>query len=364
MAPTLDKTEIIYNDRILLFFSEAMDASTAYRTISYHADHGLGNPVKCVLQENDSAVMLFFDKAFAEGLSYTLSISGISDKHGNELDSATVSFVFTKAALANRMDVIFTEILADPSPAVALPAEEFVEIFNRSENEVDLGGWKVQDENSVMVLDHLSLLPGEYLILSKSAESFNTYGKAVGSPDFPSLTNSGDMLVLHDAYGTTIDSIFFNDSWYRDKEKKNGGWSLEIIDTENLCSGTDNWIASEDPSGGTPGRQNSVFANKPDLTGPSLIAVIPVSTNEVRLTFNERLEESLPANTSFTVDPFIAVDEVHFQDASLTDIIVTLAADLRPDERYTITADAIRDCAGNVVRTDAKDPAIWIARHS
>jgi hypothetical protein len=64
----------------------------------------------------------------------------------------------------------------------------------------------------------------------------------------------------------------------------------------NPCGEEENWIASESANGGTPGTQNSVFANKPDLTGPKLISAIPISTTEVVLKFNEKLDDQLPVS--------------------------------------------------------------------
>ena len=42
-------------------------------------------------------------------------------------------------------DIIFSEILADPTPKAGLPETEFVELFNRSEFAFDLSGWKITD---------------------------------------------------------------------------------------------------------------------------------------------------------------------------------------------------------------------------
>src|SRR5690606_25258437 len=42
-------------------------------------------------------------------------------------------------------DVIVTEIFADPSPVVGLPAVEFVELYNRSDKTLKLSGWTLSD---------------------------------------------------------------------------------------------------------------------------------------------------------------------------------------------------------------------------
>jgi len=351
--PFLDTIKIASETKLHLIFSEHLDETSAETVVNYSMDHDYGQPAEATLQEDELGVILSFDKSFSEGESYSLSLAGIRDKHGNLITPVAKGFVFTQAVLPSPKDIIFTEIMADPSPPVALPETEFIEILNRSEKEFDLAGWRIKDEHSTMIFPGARLLAGEYLILSSSAMIFDGYGKSLGAPGFPTLTNSGDRLVLQDASGTTIDSLLFTDRWYKDTEKMNGGWSLELIDPENLCSGSGNWVASEDPSGGTPGRQNSVFANKPDLTGPALISVFPLSSRKLKLTFNERLEQTLPDVNRFILEPFVPVEGVFFEDESLTSLLLNLGDDLQPNELYTMIADAMYDCSGNAIRPDA-----------
>ena len=35
-------------------------------------------------------------------------------------------------------------------------------------------------------------------------------------------------------------------SWYQNEVKKDGGWTLEMIDTKSPCAGISNWKASTD----------------------------------------------------------------------------------------------------------------------
>ena len=47
-------------------------------------------------------------------------------------------------------DIVISEIMADPIPAVELPPEEYIEIFNRSDNTINLAKWRLSsaDQNS------------------------------------------------------------------------------------------------------------------------------------------------------------------------------------------------------------------------
>lgn len=149
-----------------------------------------------------------------------------------------------------------------------------------------------------------------------------------------------------------VDSLVYTDEWYKDNDRKDGGWSLELIDPENLCSDAENWTSSEDPTGGTPGKQNSVFANKPDLKGPMLVSAFPSSATTLVLTFNEKLDKVVPNINSFALEPAIEILGVAFTDASLTKLQLSLAYDLDPGVYYSILVNIVYDCSGNLINPD------------
>ena len=246
-------------------------------------------------------------------------------------------------------DLIITEIFADPSPSVGLPEGEFIEIYNRSTNAFNLKDWKLTDQTSTAAFLDGVLLPGEYLILTAEPSLFSDFPNVMALSSFPSLNNSSDKLTLKDANNVTVDSVNYSDDWYRDEDKNKGGWTLELIDPQNLCSENENWIASENGSGGSPGEQNSVLANKPDLTGPQLRSVIPLTSTSILLKFDEKLERRVPPTTHFELSPSTAVTNVFFSGPSLTELQLSLAIEMQPATLYSITVKDIYDCTGNLI---------------
>jgi hypothetical protein len=248
-------------------------------------------------------------------------------------------------------DIIITEVFADPSPRVELPEAEYIELFNRSATAFDLTGWLLTDGSSAASLS-TTLPPGGYLIVTSSAAATNFawYGTVLGTSTFPSLNNAGDVVMLKNAAGLTIDSVKFTDRWYRDDTKKEGGWSLELIDPNNPCGEEDNWAASEDVSGGTPGKENSIKADKPDVTGPAMIAAIPRSETEISLIFNETLTDQLPGANAFNIQPAREIQSIRFTDFTLKEITIVLRSPLLSKVWYTITVQDVHDCAGNSIR--------------
>jgi hypothetical protein len=109
-------------------------------------------------------------------------------------------------------------------------------------------------------------LPDSFLIITSASNLslFSAYTSVIGLSSFPSLTNSTDQILLRDNSGSLIHYLEYSDSWFGTSSKINGGWTLEMIDAENPCSGEGNWRPSNDPTGGTPGRKNSVESQNPD----------------------------------------------------------------------------------------------------
>jgi hypothetical protein len=119
-----------------------------------------------------------------------------------------------------------------------------------------------------------------------------------------------------------------------------------------VCSEGKNWTASESAIGGSPGERNSVFAEKPDLTGPKLISIIPIDGQHIQLRFDEKLEKNLPELTEFNFSPPIPLLSVAFSDASLTSLQLSLESQLETGLLYAIEARQIYDCAGNAVQEE------------
>lgn len=255
---------------------------------------------------------------------------------------------------ADYKDIILTELFADPSPVIGLPGAEFVEVHNRSTKIINLNGWTFTDGSSTGTLPGILIQPQEYLIITSSASAslFSSFGLVVGLSNFPTLNNAGDNLVLKRNDGLLIDQLSYTDGWYQDEDKKQGGYTLELIDPTNPCGEENNWIASEASTGGTPGTQNSVYANKPDLTGPKLLSAIPTSVSNIVLRFDEKLSEDLPATTDFNISPTLSVSQIEFIDASLKSLRLLLSSDVQAGLTYTITTQNIYDCNGNVIQEE------------
>src|SRR5437870_136094 len=157
--------------------------------------------------------------------------------------------------------VVITEIMADPSPQVALPGNEWIELRNTGAFDIDLQGWRIAKATGQSgPMPGYILRPDSFVIIcsNSSMAAMLPFGRVIAVTSFPSLNNTGDLLILRSNTGNVIHAIKYTDAWYGNELKKEGGWSLEMIDAHAPCSGAVNWKASNDVKGGTPGKVNSI----------------------------------------------------------------------------------------------------------
>lgn len=363
--PLLDSLHVTSSSRMTLYFDEPLDQTSATAVRNYSVNNAVGHPQYAELEDDSTTVGLLFTNDFPNGLMSEIEVSNVTDLAGNTMKETTLPFLFFQPAPVNPKDVIITEILADPLPPVSLPEEEYVELFNRSDNPVDLRDWHVTDGHSDGILYDQIIQPGTYWVVTSAsvATAFNAYPNVIGIQYFPGLNNDGDDLKLIDDDGKVIDEVRYQKSWYRNDDKAEGGWALELIDPQNTCATDANWTASESPAGGTPGRQNSVFAIRPDVTGPGLIHAIPLDATTIRFQFDEPLNVVLPGPDSFVFNPPVAVHNVVFSDSTLRSLDVACDA-LSSGVLYTTTLSGIRDCPGNLIRDDADEATFGLPENA
>ncbi len=110
-------------------------------------------------------------------------------------------------------DIIITEIMQNPD-AVYDSNGEWFEIYNASNQTIDLNGWTIKDMDSDIhtIGQSVVINPGEYLVLGRNAD-VNTNGGVTVAYQYSGidLANSADEIVLIAADGTTeIDRVEYD----------------------------------------------------------------------------------------------------------------------------------------------------------
>ncbi|MGI8583172.1 MAG: lamin tail domain-containing protein [Chitinophagaceae bacterium] len=260
----------------------------------------------------------------------------------------------TYAQVANPYDIVIDEIMADPTPQVGLPNNEWLELKNTSAIAINLQGFRIGDLTGQSgAMPSYLLKPDSFVIIctGSAVAAMSVFGPAISVTNFPSLDNNGDQLSLISLQGKVIYAVNYTIGWYQNELKKEGGWTLEMIDTKNPCSGFSNWKASIDLKGGTPGKKNSVDALNADKTSPKLLRAFAVDNLNITLVFDEPLDSLKGAAiASYNISDGIGAPQSAITASPVFDKVnLKLNSPLAVNKVYTITSNTVTDCAGNAI---------------
>lgn len=201
-------------------------------------------------------------------------------------------------AQTERYAVVIHEIMADPTPMVGLPNTEYIELRNTSDQPINLFRWKIDNGSTTATININFMLQPDSLVLLCSRTQiplFAQINNSIGLTSFPSINNEGDLLTLKSPDNKTIHAVEFNNSWYNSPLKSNGGWSLEMIDPNKACA-KNNWSASINARGGTPGLQNSINKKLEKTEDPILLQCIALTPTSLLISFDAPLDSLSLAN--------------------------------------------------------------------
>jgi len=253
----------------------------------------------------------------------------------------------------NQYDVVIDEIMADPTPLIGLPGNEWLELKNTSSGAINLQNWRIGDATSQSgPIPNFTLQPDSFVIIctGSAVAAMSAFGTTISVTSFPSLDNDGDQLFLKSANGKTIHAVSYSSSWYQNEVKKDGGWTLEMIDPKSPCAGISNWKASISILGGTPGKKNSIDAINNDQTAPQLKKAFTTDNVTIILEFDEPVDSLKGATTgNYSIDGGINfISAVSFSPL-FNQVQLKTNNSLASNTVYTITASNITDCRNNVI---------------
>lgn len=337
-----------------ILFNEPVDLTSSQAIANYVVTNGIGSPATAVRDAaNTSLVHLTFATNFPPRTNLTITINGVKDLSNNAISNGTAVFSYF---IPLSYDVVIDEIMADPTPLVGLPDAEWVELKNTSAFNINLLGWRIgKPSGQSGPMPAYILKPDSFVVVctSSAVAALSVFGPVISVTSFPSLGNAGDLLFLRSPQGNIIHAVNYTDAWYQNELKKDGGWTLEMIDTKNPCAGIINWKASVDVKGGTPDKKNSVDAVNKDIVAPKLIRAYATDSVTVTLVFNEPLDSTKAALVSnYSVSDGIGVPLNATPVSPLFDhVTLRLNTPLLRNKIYTVTAITATDCAGNALST-------------
>jgi hypothetical protein len=347
LAPGISSVSIVSENELLVGFSEAIDPEEAEIPSNYHI-RAYGSPLSAKIDSLDHRIIhLLFAQPFPPEFCDTLFANNISDIHGNTAEP--LFFLFCLHDVKS-FDIVIREIMADPSPQTGLPDAEYTELYNRSVYPVSLKDWTFEAGTTIKVLPDVIINPHEFLILTKGT-LLSFFGHSVDLfTSASTLSNEGSVLVLRNQKGRVIHSVNYSIDWYRNSQKDDGGWSLEMIDPGNPCGCEENWSASESLLGGTPGQINSINHSNPDTLAPYPVKALVENDSYLRVFFSEPLDSTSFGNPGQWVPdhPELPVTGVIPVPPDYRQILLQLSGKAEPGALYNLLLpESVQDCSGN-----------------
>lgn len=342
IAPELVNCEIIDDFNLLLNFNEAISENSLAKE-NFILENKNVNPKKVSYGNSISALILEFEDEIEEGIHHTLKIKNIEDLEGNISEDIIHKFLHYNA---KEYDIVINEIMSDPSPKILLPDWEYVELYNTTDFPINVKDWKfIIGSTEFIINKSIEIQADDYLILchDNAVDELSKYGRCYPFASFQ-ITNSGTNLTLVDKDDNYISHIDFNISWHDSNYKKDGGWSLEQIDTQNPCAGKSNWGSSICNDGGTPGKSNSI--KKDNIIKPKLDYVYPVSNNIIELYFNQNMNIETLQNVKnyFIKEMQIHPDDIYVPTNEKHHVELIFNREFEEGRLYTLNINNVINC--------------------
>lgn len=250
-----------------------------------------------------------------------------------------------------RYDVLISEIMADPTPNIGLPAVEYIELFNTLPHPFVMHNWSLKLGTTIKQLPDIEIDSSDYVVIiaDKNKDLFAPFCSKFITLSSLSITDGGQSITLMDPNGNVIHHVAFKNNWHSEPVKRDGGWSLEMIDESLPCHGKGNWNSSCAESGGTPGLPNSIRQTIGDYQSPYLTRITLNNDSTVRLFFSESVRQTPPIfPTLVSISPSVEILSITEVPPDFKALDLHLAVPLHPNVQYLANVtENICDCAGN-----------------
>ena len=339
IPPTLLSAELLTENQIVLVF----EASDFGELSTEHFEILPLNVFPYSLIQNQNVLTLNFENSLPINQDFQLRINSICDTSGNLMNDTLINFYIQKH---NQFDVVINEIMIDPEPYVQLPNSEYIELYNRADYPINIAAWKLFIDGSEFLLDSIVIPAQSYLLLIDEDDSLAFEGSNFQTLSLTSLNNTEGYIGLFDTDDKLVHEVQYDKQWHRNPNKENGGWSLEMLDANNFCSGKSNWKSCANNLGGSPGYENSVHQENPDTIAPLINEVLVVEDDEIQISWSENLYDS----TLYFFNSYVFSNELNPRSINhfMNETNIRFFDDLEEGLVYEIRIDSIVDCQGNL----------------
>ncbi|MCK4640835.1 MAG: lamin tail domain-containing protein [Candidatus Marinimicrobia bacterium] len=268
VPPVVLAVRAITDSTVFVDFDEEVDSTTAVTLTNYTIDNSIGNPV--AVNWLGAQVELALGTKLSLDATYNLTVSGIMDLYENTMTEAVVEFMLKDY----RGKIVISEFTWNSH----FYDNEFMELYNASDETIDIAGWSLRDEPESHKLLYIpdtcdtEMAPGDFFTIWIFADGLAA-GRTMDlhfKPDFNAAwsytnsvkislwnwNNSGDIIFMWDEAGRLVEKIdFLEEEKFTLQCKWGAGPTCERIDPHADGNDPANWQASW-YYGGSPGVAN------------------------------------------------------------------------------------------------------------
>ncbi|MBN1111460.1 MAG: lamin tail domain-containing protein [Bacteroidales bacterium] len=306
VAPSIIDFKIVDQKSLLLQFSEPIDTNIKTKII---IESDVLQKPSVVEYTNDlSCCQITFQQSFDKGIFYNINVDpNITDWCGNKIVvDKNLKLFFSETPKIN--EVVINEILFNPYP----DGDDFVEIYNNSDNIFDMSTLKLGTYNDDMELSSVIdfetnekfIFPNEYIVLCP--DIFNVQSFYSSSNDslfvecnkFPSFNDNSGYVVLLNIDDVVIDEFSYSNNMHFAFIDNTEGVSLERINPLKPTNNKDNWHSAAQSVGfATPGLENSHYNIDEETLIDKTISIDNKRFSPDNDGFEDRLEISYKVNS-------------------------------------------------------------------
>lgn len=278
-TPPLVERYYVKDDKtIVLTFDKRLDRVLAEQTPQYQMLDGTRISSSRISPPNFTIIQISLGTALLPKKLYQLVIkTSLRDCQNVPLSiSDTLDIQLPEKPIRN--DLIVNEIMVNPETG----GSRFIELYNRSDKALDIGGLKIQDAprgDVKTIATNFLLLPKQYVALTENVLYIQKRYKSerfkfsILKNTLPTWNDASGNVILYAIEGSKsviLDSFSYEKTWHNPLLATVEGVSLEKINPNSTSSEASSWqSAAEKSSFATPAQKNSQYRDLQEIPSVS-----------------------------------------------------------------------------------------------
>ncbi|MDZ7879339.1 MAG: lamin tail domain-containing protein [Saprospiraceae bacterium] len=278
--PSIERYYLKDNKTLVVTFDKSLDRNAAIQTPQYQTLENIKISSAKIFSPFFNTIQFSFSAILQPKSLYNVVIkSWLKDCQNASLPLSmadTLTIQLPEKPAYN--DLIINEILVNPE----VNGSRFLELYNRSEKALDIGGLKIIDSTRgdvKTIATNFLLLPKQYVALTENPPYIQkrykatSFGFSILKNKLPTWNETSGNVTIYAVEGSKaviLDYLSYDESWHNPLLASSEGVSLEKTYPNLPSANKINWqSAAEKSSFGTPAYKNSQYRDPQDTPSVS-----------------------------------------------------------------------------------------------